>query len=188
MLMKRVAALLIFLASFGASVFAGPAMTNSSATNRDLIIASSVMPVAAGKATLTIGLLQRTNGVYTGSYKINVSPYFYKSEKGTLKIKVPDESLATMGRGKVAAITGTATTDGKGGQTRHIDATATPASVDQGKLKLWFMSGDRKMTFEPVYQFAEAQASTLVTQTNMTRTLKRLAPVSHRAAETPKRP
>lgn len=146
------------------------------------------MPVAAGKATLTIGLLQRTNGIYTGSYKINVSPYFYKSEKGALKITVSDESLATMTRGKVAAITGTATTAGKGGATRHIDATATPANVDQGKLKLWFMSGDRKMIFEPAYKFAEAQASTSVARTNAPRTLKRFAPISPRAAETSKRP
>ena len=32
------------------------------------------MPVAAGKATLTIGPLQRTNGVYTGDYKLKVFP------------------------------------------------------------------------------------------------------------------
>ena len=139
------------------------------------------MPVAAGKATLTIGALQRADGIYTGGYRINVSPYFYKNEKGKLNIVVSDESLAKIGSGKTAAITGTATTSGQGGATRHIDATATPANNDRGTLKLWFMSGERKMIFEPAYHFAEKQTAATLAQTNMNTNLKRL-PISHREA------
>src|SRR5687767_15518774 len=58
------------------------------------------------KATLTIGMLQRADGIYTGSYRINVSPYFYKNEKGKLNIVVSDESMAKLNHAKVAAITG----------------------------------------------------------------------------------
>lgn len=157
-------------------------------TNRVLVIDPSSMPVAAGKATLSIGTLQRADGIYTGGYRINVSPYFYKNEKGKLNIVVSDESMAKINRGKVAAITGTATTSGKGGATRHIDATATPANNDRGKLKLWFMSGDRKMIFEPAYHFAEKQTPATLAQTNTTSKLKRRAPVSHRAVEASKLP
>ena len=145
-------ALLALLAPLWASTMAAPP-----STNRVLIIDPSSMPVAAGKATLTIGTLQRADGIYTGGYRINVSPYFYKNEKGQLNIVVSDESMAKLSRGKVAAITGTATTSGKGGETRHIDATATPANIDRGTLKLWFMAGERKMTFEPAYHFAEKE-------------------------------
>src|SRR5687768_14583986 len=146
--MIRITALLILLTPLWASAMAAPPSTNSASANRVLIIDPSSMPVAAGKATLTIGTLQRAEGIYTGGYRINVSPYFYKNEKGKLNIVVSDESMAKLSRGKVAAITGSATTSGKGGATRHIDATATPANNDRGTLKLWFMSGDRKMIFE----------------------------------------
>jgi hypothetical protein len=113
------------------------------------------MPIAEGKATLIIGALQRANGVYTGGYKIKIFPYFLKNEKGTLAIVVSDESLAKLNRGELAAITGTATTSGEGGSSRHIDATATPININHGTLKLWFMAGNRKMIFEPAYHFAE---------------------------------
>jgi hypothetical protein len=89
-----------------------------------------------------------------GDYVIKVSPYFFKSEKGRLAIVVSDESLAKINQGKITAIIGTATTSGKGGRSRHIDATATPANINRGMLKLWFMSGSRKMIFKPDYHFA----------------------------------
>ena len=84
------------------------------------------MPVSAGKVTLIIGPLKRANGVYTGDYKIKVFPYFFKNENGRLAIVVSDASLAAVNQGKVVAITGTATTSGKGGKSRTIEATATP--------------------------------------------------------------
>ena len=90
--------------------------------------------------------------------------------------------MAKISLGKTAAITGTATTSGKGGATRHLDATATPANNDRGKLKLWFMSGDRKMIFEPTYHFAEKQTPATLAQTNMNSNLKRRLPISHREA------
>jgi len=128
------------------------------------MIDPSSMPIATGKATLIIGALQRVDGVYTGDYKLKVFPYFLKNEKGRLAIVVSDESLAEINRGKFAAIVGTATTSGKGGRTRHIDATATPADINRGTLKLWFMAGNRKMIFEPAYHFAGTGTAVVVAQ------------------------
>ena len=164
-----------------AGAAAVPPSNGTAPVNRVLIVEPSSMPVAAGKATLTIGMLQRADGIYTGSYRINVSPYFYKNEKGKLNILVSDESLAKIDLGKSAAITGTATTSGAGGKTRHIEATATPANNDRGTLKLWFMSGDRKMIFEPSYHFAEKQTPATLGRTNMNLKLKGV-PISHREA------
>ena len=130
------------------------------------MIDSSSMPVAAGRATLIIGALQRADGVYSGDYKIKVFPYFLKNEKGRLAIIVSDESLAGLNQGKVAAIIGTATTSGKGGRSRHIDATATPADINCGTLKLWFTTaGNRKMIFEPAYHFVGKGTAVVLAQT-----------------------
>jgi hypothetical protein len=146
------------------SIPAAPASTYSVPTNQTLIIDPSSMPVDAGKATLTIGTLQRADGVYTGNYKVTVFPYFLKNENGTLAIVVSDESLAKINQGKVVAITGTATTSGKGGSSRPIEATATPADINHGNLKLWFMAGDRKMIFEPAYHFAGKKTTAVLAQ------------------------
>jgi len=148
--------ILTLLVVAGNSTFAAP-----SATNRVLMIDSSSMPIGAGKATLIIGVLQRTNGVYTGDYKLKVFPWFLKNEKGRLAIVVSDKSLADADQGKVVAIVGTATTSGKDGKTRDVKATATPINNNHGTLKLWFMAGNRKMIFEPAYHFA-GNGATLV--------------------------
>ena len=152
--MKRISILLALLALGWGDAHATPASTNSAAAGRVLMIDSSSMPVAAGRATLIIGALRRTNDVYSGDYRIKVFPYFMKNEKGRLAIVISDASLAEAGQGKVVTITGTATTSGKNGRTRPITAIATPVNRDHGTLKLWFTAGSRKMTFEPAYHFA----------------------------------
>ena len=140
------------------------ALSSAVPIERVLMIDPSSMPVSAGKATLTIGALHRADGVYTGDYRINVFPYFYKNEKGTLAIIVSDDSLAGINHGKMVPIVGTATTSGKGGPSRHIDATATPVDINRGMLKLWFMAGDMKMIFEPAYHFADRESVAKLTQ------------------------
>ncbi len=153
--MKRITVLLVLLMAGWGDIQAAPVSTNAVPGDRILMIDPSSMPIAAGRATLIIGALQRTNGVYSGNYKIKVFPYFLKNEKGRLAIIVSDASLAGINQGKVEAIIGTATTSGKGGRSRHIDATATPADINRGKLKLWFTTaGNRKMVFAPAYHFA----------------------------------
>jgi hypothetical protein len=152
--MKRITLLLTLLAAFWSAAWAAPAETNSAAKDRMLLIDPSSMPVAAGKATLIIGPLQRTNGVFAGDYKLNVFPYFLKNQKGRLAIVVSDASLAEAGRGRTVTVTGTATASGKGGKTLPITAIATPANGDHGTLKLWFTTDGRKMTFTPTYHFA----------------------------------
>jgi hypothetical protein len=140
------------LASIG--VQAGPDVGNGvPIDSRTLVVETSSMPVGGGKATLTIGALQRVATGYSGDYEINVFPYIFKNEKGKLAIVVSEEARAKFNQGKSAAITGTATTNGKKGETRRIDATVTPADADHGTLKLWFAADERTMTFMPAYHF-----------------------------------
>lgn len=131
----------------------GSSGTNTQSINRVLTIEPSSMSVAGGKATLTIGALQRVAAGYAGEYRINVFPYVYKNENGKLLILASDEALEQLAQGKITTITGTATTSGKKGRMRRIDATAAPVDADHGTLKLWFIAGDRKMVFEPSYRF-----------------------------------
>ena len=163
--MKRITVLLVLLAVGWSHTQAAPVSTNSAPGERILMIDPSSMPVAAGRATLIIGALERVDGVYAGDYRIKVFPYFLKNEKGRLAIDVSDASLAGINQGKVEAIIGTATTSGKGGRSRHIDATATPADINRGTLKLWFTSaGNRKMVFAPAYHFVKSGTVAVLAQ------------------------
>jgi hypothetical protein len=168
--MKQITVLLALLAMGWSAVFAAPAPTNSAAKNRILMIDSSSMPVDAGKATLTIGPLRRTNGIYTGDYKLKVFPWFLKNEKGRLAIVVSDESLAEASQGKVVTITGTATTIGKSGRTRQVEVTATPTDTNHGMLKLSFTTvKNRKMIFKPAYHFAGDETASVVAKVTETK-------------------
>ncbi len=151
---------LALLAACWGGLRAASGSTNSPGANRLLIVEPSSMPVTAGKVVLIIGALKRTDGGYSGDYKIKVSPLFFKSEKGRLAIIVSDESSARIGQGNAAAIIGTATTSGKGGKSRHVDVTVAPVDNDHGTLKLWFMAGDRQLIFEPAYHFGVAGKET----------------------------
>ena len=167
--MKRIIFLLALLAAARGTVVAEPASTNHVVANRVLIIDSSSMSLAGGKAALTIGPLQRTNGVFAGDYKLKVFPYFLKNDKGRLAIAVSDAALAEADAGKVMVVTGTATTT-KNGRSRSITATVTPADQDHGTLTLWFFAGKRKMLFSPAYHFAEPGPTVVpatTTQTNL---------------------
>ena len=150
--MKRITLLVALLAVGWSASLAASASTNSTATNRVLLIDRSSMSVEGGKATLAIGPLERTNGVYTGDYKLTVFPWFLNNETGKLAIFVSDETLAEANQGKVVTVVGTATA--KGGQCRQIVAIATPGDQDHGTLKLRIFAGSRKMTFTPAYHFA----------------------------------
>lgn len=150
---NRIIFLLALLAAGRGPALAEPAANNGVVENRVLMIESSSMPIAGGKATLTIGPLQRTNGIYAGEYKLKVFPYFLKNDKGRLAIVVSDAALAQAGAGKVMVVTGTATTT-KNGRSRSITATATPADPDHGSLTIGFYAGNRKMVFSPAYHFA----------------------------------
>jgi hypothetical protein len=152
-LTKRITLLLALLAAGWSRAFAGPVSTNSAAADRVLLIDRSSMGVMAGKATLTVGPLERTNGVYRGDYKFTVFPWIQSNEKGTLAIFVSDKSLAEAARGMVVTNSGMATTSGDGVR-RLIVAIARPIDKDHGTLKLTFMAGKWKMIFMTAYHFA----------------------------------
>lgn len=140
---------------FPNSLFGNPAATNTTTTNRPLVIERSYTTVSGARATLTIGRLQRALGIYAGDYQMKVAPFFFKSEKGKLAIIVSDESLLKLSKGLAASVTGTATSEGEKGKVRRIDAIATPLDKDHGGLTLWFVANDKKLIFDTRYRFIE---------------------------------
>lgn len=152
--LKRSVFLLALLAACLVNAYAAPVLTNAAPFSRVLLVDSCSTPVAAGKATLIISPLQRTNDTFIGEYKLKVFPYFFKNEKGRLVIIVSDKTLAEAGPGKVVAITGTATSEGKKGKQWPIQAIATPVDLDHGSLKLYFNAGSRKLIFNSTYHFS----------------------------------
>ena len=147
---KTILCLLLLMSSWGAAQAASPA-THSVAGGRVLILENSTMPLPSAKATLIVGPLTRTNGIYVGDFRLKVFPYFFKNQKGRLAIEVSDEALAAVQAGKPVTVTGTATA--KNGVVRRVEIAVTPKDRDHGGLNLWFMAGDRKMIFTPAYQF-----------------------------------
>jgi hypothetical protein len=172
--MKMGFPLLALLVAGRLSVQAAQPAAHDALSNRILWIDPSSMPVAKGKATLTMGMLQRTNGIYSGDYKIKVTPYFFKNQKGTVAIVVSDASLARMAEGKVQEVIGTATTGGKGGKRRYVDAIATPIDINHGTVKLWIVAGPKKIFFETNYHFAKKQTEEFATQTTLKNTTDKL--------------
>jgi hypothetical protein len=153
---KTILCLLLLASSWGATQ-AVPTTTNSA--SRVLILENSTMPLTTARATLIVGPLTRTNGIYAGDFKVKVFPYYFKSDWGRLAINVPDKALAAMNQGKTVAITGTSTST-KNGTVRHIEITATPKDRDHGTVSLWFMVGNQKMIFKPAYQFSNNVTAT----------------------------
>jgi hypothetical protein len=148
---------LLLLGFSGFAAQAAPTATNSA--SRVLILENSTMPLTTAKATLIIGPLTRTNGVYAGDFKVKVFPYFFKNEWGRLAINVPDRALAAMNQGQTVAVTGISTST-KNGIIRHVEIMATPKDRDHGTVSLWFMAGNQKMIFTPAYHFADQVMAT----------------------------
>jgi hypothetical protein len=149
----RVIFLAMTLGILAIGIAGDEAAARSAPRDRLLMIEKSSMKIAGGKATLIIGPLRRTNDVFGGTFEMKIVPYFFKNDKGTLAITITPECFAKASKGLNVDITGTATTAGKNGAIRPINAIATPVDDDHGALKLWFEVDDRKMEFETSYRF-----------------------------------
>jgi hypothetical protein len=150
---------LLLLATGCCLAQAAPSATNSVPDGRVLILENSTMPLPTANATLIIGPLTRTNGVYAGDFKIKIFPYFFKNDMGRLAINISDQALAAADQGSTVALTGTSTST-KNGIVRHIEITAMPKDRNHGTVSLWFMAGDQKMIFNPAYHFTNNAVTT----------------------------
>ncbi len=166
-MLKNILCLLLLATSCGtAQTISTPSPATNTVAGRSLILEKSTMELPTAWATLIVGPLTRTNGIYVGDFRVKVFPYYFKSDWGRLAINVPDQALAAINHGKPAAITGTSTS-GKNGVVRQIQITANPKDSEHGTVSLWFMVEDRKMTFNPAYQFTNNVPTTAQATPNL---------------------
>ena len=147
---------LALLAVSWASGQVTPSAKKFAPTSGDLFLEPSSTWVSGGKVSLRVGVLIRHAEAYIGDYKLKVSPFFFKNEKGSLAIDVSDETLRKLASGIAVDFTGQATTSGSD-KTRRINGKATPSGHERGTVKLRFMAGNREMVFSTSYHFDESR-------------------------------
>ena len=119
--------------------------------NDKFIIDPSSTTIFLNKATLTVAPLSRRQGVFSGSYEVNVSPVSMTSERGNLSVGFPDDALRRLARKTQVSFHGDATnSDGKH---RTIDGRSTPTDADHGEIVLKIISERGKLVFHTTYHF-----------------------------------
>lgn len=125
----------------------------SNAGIRKLLIDPSSSSVALrGKASLIVSPLTHRDGNYVGDYQLKVRPYFFKSEKGTLRLAAPDDAVRKLQAGTAINFTGKAVTH-KDGRTHIVLGRATPSSGDRGSVTFSIITDDAKIVFNTSYHF-----------------------------------
>ena len=104
------------------------------------------------KARLIVSSLSREGSAYVGDYQIKVVPYFFKNEKGKLSISISDAALNDLCEKRAVECSGKAVTSVTN-KTRPIKASAVPATVDGGALKITVLTDNGLLVFDTSYQF-----------------------------------
>lgn len=130
------------------------ALKAKAAVVRALFIGPSSTSVTLGKASLIIGALTHRAGVLIGEYKLEVTPFTFKSEKGSIAMAVPESDLHRLAQGTAVEFTGKAVTSGTG-ETRAVNAKAVPASGDTGTVTFSFRVDSGKLIFNAPYRLGD---------------------------------
>ena len=127
---------------------------SSGAVTRKLFIDPSSASVAlGGKASLIVSPLTHRNGNYVGEYQLKVRPYFFKSEKGSLLLAAPADSVRKLQAGTAINFTGKAVTH-KDGRIHVVLGKATPSSAHRGSVTFSIITDDDgKLVFNTSYHF-----------------------------------
>jgi hypothetical protein len=155
--MRLTIAIFVFLIP-GATNCTHAARSNSTAeasdtvTRRLFIDPSSTSVALGGKASLIVSPLTHRDGTYVGDYRLKVTPYFFKSEKGTLRLAAPDDAVRKLHAGIPITFTGSAVTH-KDGRTHIVLGKATPSSGERGSVTFSIITDDAKIVFNTFYHF-----------------------------------
>ena len=129
------------------------AETSGAVTRKLFIDPSSTSVALRGKASLIVSPLTHRNGNYVGEYQLKVRPYFFKSEKGSLLLAAPDDSVRKLRAGTAINFTGKAVTH-KDGRIHVVLGKATPSSGNRGSVTFSIITDeDGKLIFNTSYHF-----------------------------------
>lgn len=120
----------------------------------EVVIAPTKTSIYVGSVSMTMPAFVRKNGAYEATYAAKVFPYFFSSEKGSMSIALPDESLRKLEKGETVEFTGHAVNSE--GEERRIEGKATPADALTGKIKVRvYVSKRIELIFNTTYRFPE---------------------------------
>lgn len=126
--------------------------TSNAGTRKLFIDPSSTSVALRGKASLVISPLTHRDGTYVGDYQLKVRPYFFKSEKGTLRLAAPGDAVRKLQAGRAINFIGQAVTH-KDGRTHIVLGRATPSSGDRGSVTFSIITDNAKIVFNTSYHF-----------------------------------
>jgi hypothetical protein len=119
-----------------------------------LFVDPSATKVSFGKASLVVNPLAHRGKYYVGNYLLKVIPYFFMSEKGTLKLDASDGVVQSLMEGNVVEFTGNATNN-KNGKPKIINGKAIPSTNNRGSVTFSVQTDNGPMIFNTSYHFGE---------------------------------
>ncbi|MGI8431673.1 MAG: hypothetical protein ACR2MW_05190 [Chthoniobacterales bacterium] len=101
-----------------------------------------------------MGTLRREGDNYVGNYRLKVFPYFFKSEKGRLSIRVSKPTLRRIRRGRAIIFAGQASAEGTA-LTRKIAGKATPSGKNAGALDFTITTENGPLVYKTSYRLVK---------------------------------
>ena len=144
----------ILLASGTARSQTPPFAGKSAATQSRMFVTPSTTKVALGKVALSVSPLGKQGEYYVGTYRLKVTPYFFKNEMGTLTLGNGDDLFGKLTAGTRVPFTGKAVS-GKDGVVKTVNGSATPAGNGQGAVSFTVVTENGPMTFNTSYKLGQ---------------------------------
>ncbi len=132
-----------------------PAPTaKSAAAQSRMFVAPSSTKVSLGKVALSVSPLGKQGGYYVGTYRLKVTPYFFKNETGTLTLGNGEDLFGKLVAGTTVPFTGKATS-GKDGMVKTVNGSVTPSGSSQGAVSFTVVTENGPMTFNTSYKLGQ---------------------------------
>ncbi len=107
--------------------------------------------VPAMRITLSAGTLKRTESGYTADYRVDVFPFFFFSESGSVHIDVSPESMGRLQSGQVISVSGKAINNHD--RSRRLEGRVYPDDLLTGRIRLVVYVGRIELIFKTTYRF-----------------------------------
>jgi len=107
--------------------------------------------VPAMRITLSTGTLKRTESGYSADYRVDVFPFFFFSESGSVHIDVSPESMGLLQSGQVISFSGKAINNHD--HSRRLDGRVYPDDLLTGRIRLVVYVGSIELIFKTTYRF-----------------------------------
>ncbi len=118
----------------------------------EMHVEPSTTGVPLGQARLSIEPLVHAPGKegLDAAYKVDISPFSFKSEAGRFSVAISDADLRRLAGGETLHFTGQAVSQ-DGSNTSTVEGRATPTGGDTGSLRIQVAGKKGKLVFHTTY-------------------------------------